>query len=200
MALRLIDITRSLNRTPVYPGDPAPKLSVFSSLSAGDPCNMATLTTVLHAGTHTDAPLHFLRTGADAGSLPLSPFIGECAVLDFPPGPITGQTADERFAGLERVLIKGGGRAYLDRTGAEAAAFAGVKLVGTDALSVGSEKDEAGPHRALLEEGVAILENLDLSKVAPGKYFLVALPVKIDGADAAPVRAVLLDGYLFWSN
>ena len=161
---------------------------------------MALLTTVLHAGTHADAPVHFIRTGTDAGRLPLDPFLGECEVLAVPPGPITGQFVDEHFPDCPRVLLKGGGKAFFDRTGAEAAAFAGVSLIGTDALSIGSEKDEIGPHRARLGENVAVLENLDLGAVAPGKYYLIALPLKLDGADASPVRAVLLDGYLFWSN
>ena len=201
MLYKIIDVTRSLNRSPRYPGDPAPKLEIFSSLAAGGPCNMATLTTVLHVGTHADAPVHRLRTGADIGRLPLEPFIGACEVVEIRDRVITGQVVDERFPqDCERVLVKGGGKAYFDRTGAEEAAFLGVKLVGTDALSVGGPSDEIGPHRALLGEGVCILENLDLSKVEPGRYFLFAPPVKIDGADGAPVRAVLLDGSLFWSK
>ena len=67
-------------------------------------------------------------------------------------------------------------------------------------MSVGNAADQQGPHRALLSEGVAVLENLDLSEVKPGKYFLVAAPVKISGVEASPVRAILFDGYVFWSN
>lgn len=201
MLYRIIDVSRSLNRSPLYPGDPKPRLSAFSSIAAGDPCNMAMLTSVLHAGTHVDAPLHFDRTGDDVGRLPLDPFVGECLVIAPPERAVTGQTVDELVPeGTLRVLIKGNGKAYLDRTGAEELAFLGVRLVGTDALSVGSEADEIGPHRALLSENVYILENLDLTKVEPGRYFLFAPPVRIDGADASPARALLLDGSLFWSK
>ena len=196
----LIDISKDLNTRSVYPGDPVPQFSVFSSFRTGGACNMAVLTTALHAGTHADAPLHFLPEGEDIGSLPLHPFIGECTVLEVPPGVITGQYVNEHFPPVKRLLLKSGGRAYFDRTGAEEAAFMGLLLLGTDGMSVGGEEDQTGPHRALLGENVCILENLDLSAVKPGKYFLLAQPVKIGGADAAPVRAVLLDGYLFWSK
>ena len=200
MSFRLIDISKDLRTCAVYPGDPAPDFSVFSSIAAGDACNMAVMTAVLHTGTHADAPLHFLRTGADMAAVPPEPFVGECVVIEAPPGPMTGSFVDEQFPQAARILIKSGGKAYFDRTGAEAAAFSGVKLIGTDAMSVGCPEDQIGPHRALLGEGVAVLENLELTDVKPGRYFLIAPPVKISGVDGAPVRALLLDGYLFWSK
>ena len=200
MSVKLIDISKDLRTSAVYPGDPAPQFEVFSSIAGGDACNMALLTAVLHAGTHADAPLHFLRTGRDMASVPLEPFIGECTVLEVNERVITGSYVDAHFPKVERLLIKSGGKAYFDRTGAEEAAYLGIKLIGVDGMSVGCPADQIGPHRALLGEGVAILENLELSHVAPGKYFLLAPPVKISGVDGAPVRAVLLDGYLFWSK
>ena len=83
---------------------------------------------------------------------------------------------------------------------AEEIAFSGVKLIGTDAMSVGTHGAQVGPHVALLRENVAILENLELEHVKPGKYFLLAQPLKIGGAEAAPARAVLLADYIFWSG
>ena len=200
MAVKIIDISKDLNTTAVYPGDPVPAFSAFSSIRAGDACNMALLKTVLHVGTHADAPLHFLQDGDDIASVPLEPFIGECTVLEVTEPVITGSYVNEYFPKAERLLIKSGGKAYFDRTGAEEAAYLGLKLIGMDGMSVGCPEDQTGPHRAFLGEGVAVLENLDLSAVKPGKYFLLAQPVKIGGVDAAPVRAVLLDGYLFWSK
>jgi arylformamidase len=200
MSYKVIDISRDLNTGIVYPGDPVPSFSAFSSIAAGDACNMALMTTVLHAGTHADAPLHFIRTGKDIASLPLEPFVGECTVLETAETVLTGQYVNENFPRVERLLIKSGGKAYFDRTGAEEAAYMGIRLIGMDGMSVGCPADQTGPHRALLGEGVAVLENLDLTNVKPGRYFLLAQPVKIGGMDAAPVRAVLLDGYLFWSK
>ena len=200
MSIRLIDISKELCSAAIYPGDPAPRLEVFSSISGGDACNMALLTTVLHAGTHADAPLHFIPRGMDTASMPLEPFIGECTVLEVNEEVITGSYVNAHFPKVERLLLKSGGKAYFDRTGAEEAAYLGIKLIGTDGMSVGCPADQIGPHRALLGENVAILENLELSAVAPGRYFLLAQPIKIAGVDGAPVRAVLMDGYLFWSK
>ena len=200
MSFRLIDISKDLNTSDVYPGDPVPSFAVYSAIRSGDACNMAVLKTTLHTGTHVDAPLHFLSDGADVASLPLSPFVGECTVIEVEDEVMTGKFVDENFPRVERVLVKSGGKAYFDRTGAEEVSFLGIKLVGMDGFSVGCPKDQTGPHRALLGEDVCVLENIDLTDVRPGKYFLFAPPVKIGGVDGAPARAVLLDGYVFWSK
>ncbi len=201
MEYRIIDISKDLITTQPYPGDPAPELSVFSSFAQGDGCNMARLTTTLHCGTHIDAPLHFIPGGKTVNSIPLDSLIGECRVIEVDTDRITGDYVDRVFPrNVPRILIKSGGKAYFDKTGAEELSYIGCKLIGTDNNSVGCSEDQTGPHRALLGEGVAVLENLDLSLVIPGKYFLMALPVKIAGVEASPVRAVLLDGYVFWSN
>ncbi len=201
MDIKIIDITKDMITTEPYPGDPAPELSIFSSIAGGDSCNMARLNTTLHCGTHADAPLHFIENGKTINSVQLSKFIGECRVIEVDTEMITGEYVDKFFPkGTKRVLIKSGGKAYFEKTGAEEAAYYGYDLIGIDSMSVGSAADQTNPHKALLGEGVAILENLELSQVSPGQYFLVAMPVKIKGVEAAPVRAVLLDGYVFWSN
>ena len=201
MDFRIIDITKDLVTTTPYPGDPAPELTVFSAIANGDACNMARLTTTLHAGTHADAPLHFLQGGAAINAVDAERFIGECEVFEVPPGRITGEIVDRTFPRrCKRLLLKSGGRAYFEKTGAEEAAYLGYQLIGTDGNSIGSAEDQIRPHRAILGEGIAVLENLDLSGVKPGKYFLIAAPVKISGVEAAPVRALLIDGHIFWSN
>jgi len=200
MSYCIIDISKDLNTNQVYEGDPLPSFSVFSSIKAGDGCNMAVLTTALHTGTHADAPLHFLSGGKDIASVPLSAFVGECTVIKVNETVMTGKFVNDNFPRVKRLLIKSGGKAYFDVTGAEEAADMGIELIGVDGMSVGSAKDQKGPHTALLGGNVNILENLDLSQVSPGRYFLLAQPVKISGVDGAPVRALLLDGYLFWSS
>lgn len=201
MSFRIIDISKDLFTTDIYPGDPLPEISVFSAINAGDGCNMARVKTTLHCGTHADAPLHFINDGMNITEVPLENYVGECQVIEVDTDRITGQYVDEHFPkSAERVLIKSGGKVFFDKTGAEEVAYYGIKLIGVDSLSVGSHGDQVGPHRALLGEGVSVIENLDLSEVKPGKYFLVAQPIKIGGAEAAPVRALLLDGYIFWSD
>ncbi len=201
MDFRIIDITKDLVKTPPYPGDPVPELSVFSSVANGDSCNMARLTSTLHCGTHADAPLHFIPGGKTINAVPVDRFVGECRVIEVDTERITGDYVDKHFPkGCKRILIKSGGKAYFDKTGAEELAYYGYILVGTDSMSVGSAADQVGPHKAILGENIAVLENLNLSDVKPGKYFLIAPPIKISGVEAAPVRALLLDGYVFWSN
>ena len=75
-----------------------------------------------------------------------------------------------------------------------------LKLIGTDALSVGCKGNQVGPHRAFLGGGVAVLEGLDLSAVYPGNYFVFAPPVCYNGLEGAPARAVLIEDYVFWSG
>lgn len=201
MAFRVIDITKDLITTPVYPGDPEPKLKVFSSMKHGDMCNMALLQTALHCGTHVDAPLHFLRDGDPINCYDPSVFIGECKVIEVEPGRITGEYVDRHFPkSFSRVLIKCSGEAYFDKTGAEEVSYLGIRLIGTNGNSIGTAGNQTDPHKAFLGDGVAILENLDLSDVEPGNYFLIAPPIKISGVEAAPARALLLDGYVFWTN
>ena len=98
----------------------------------------------------------------------------------------------EKLPVHERLIIKSGGEAYFTGDGAAYLAEKGVKLIGTDSNSVGIHGAQVAPHRAFLTAEVAVLENLDLDEVRPGKYFLSALPLKIGGAEAAPVRAVLI--------
>ncbi|MBR5234344.1 MAG: cyclase family protein [Clostridia bacterium] len=199
--MQIIDISKDITACELYPGDPEVRLEVVSNISAGDSCNLSSIYTGLHNGTHADAPLHFIEGADSIDKADLSVYIGECHVIDVPAGPVTGEYVNRYFpSDAKRVLMKCNGKAWLMESAAEEIAFSGVKLIGTDALSVGTQGAQVGPHVALLREKVAILENLELKNVKPGKYFLLAQPVKIGGAEAAPVRAVLLADFVFWSG
>lgn len=199
--MQIIDISKDITKCELYPGDPEVRLEIASAISDGASCNLTAIYTGLHNGTHADAPLHFIDGADSIEKADLNVFIGECHVIEVPEGPITGEYVDNCFPqDAKRVLIKGGGKAWFMKSGAEEVAFSGIKLIGTDSLSVGVHGDQIGPHVALLRENVAVLENLDLEKVRPGKYFLLAQPLKIGGAEAAPVRAVLLADFVFWSG
>ncbi|MDR0883312.1 MAG: cyclase family protein [Oscillospiraceae bacterium] len=192
--MQIIDITRELFSAPVYPGDVVPALSWSRRMAAGDAYNYSQFLLGAHAGSHADAPLHFLPNGADVTTLPMDVLIGECHVLDVPPGELTGAYVEQYLPGrTERVLLKGRGQTTLSESAAEELAARGVKLVGTDAMSIAPQGNERPPHFALLREGIVILENLDLSAAPPGKYFLVAAPLKLAGAEAAPLRAFLMN-------
>lgn len=199
--MQIIDISKDITRCELYPGDPPVQLETVQTIADGCDCNLSAIYTGLHNGTHADAPLHFLDGGDSIEKADLRVFFGECHVIEVPPGAITGEYVNRYFPEkAERILVKSGGKAWFLESAAEELAFSGVRLIGTDALSVGTSGAQQETHVAFLRENVSILENLELEDVKPGRYFLAAQPLKIGGAEAAPVRAVLLADYVFWSG
>jgi arylformamidase len=159
-----------------------------------------------HAGTHIDAPLHLLPGGADVEGVPLDACVGPCLVAGVDEDrliepvdvPAAGLTAGARvlFRTPNSDLRLDGrpfdiGFAALSPATAEALAGAGVALVGIDYLSVERPGGDGSVHRALLGASVVLLEGLDLRGVEPGEYWLSALPLRLPGGEASPVRAVL---------
>ena len=190
--MKIIDISRDLFSAQPYPGDPAPKRDVVRRMDMGDEYNLSGFYACCHSATHLDAPLHFIDGGDSIDKVDLSRCLGPCIVAEAD-GLLTGADID-RLPPMEetRILLKGNGKAFLSQSAAFALAQAGFLLVGTDAQSIGAVGAEADPHRELLGAGIPILEGLDLSGVEPGAYRLCALPLHLSGAEAAPVRAVLL--------
>lgn len=199
--MKIHDITRPLTSDmPIYPGDPPTVIDRVQDIARGDSFRLSTLSFSAHAGTHIDAPSHFVEGGLTVDEIPLDVLVGDVAVVEV--GGESGISAD----GLKRLLIPQRTRrlfvktpeyteSYLAVDAARWLIDSGVELVGIDGQSV----DEAGVedlvvHRMLLEAGVVIVENLDLSRVQSGNYTLVCLPMKLAGLDGAPVRAMLIDG------
>ena len=199
--MHLIDITRDVTTAEVYPGDPPTLVRRVRTIGEDSDYNLSVLCACVHAGTHVDAPLHFFEDGLSVEQLPPDAFVGPCTVLEIKDSPITGECVNRRFPqNAERVLIKGGGEVtFMDSAAFEAAELP-LRLIGTDALSISMETCELQTHKAFLRKGIVILEGLDLSEVEPGNYFLIALPMKIGGAEGAPVRAFLADDYIFWTK
>jgi arylformamidase len=192
----------------VYAGDAEVRLERSHTIAGGDSYNLSRLELGVHAGTHIDAPLHFIEGAAGVERVPLGPLIGPAHVVD-----ATAISADIDVATLQRLAIPSGVRRLLFKTpnsqlwereefspnflgiredAARALVSSGVRLVGVDYLSVAPMADPAPTHRVLLEAGVVILEGLDLRAVDPGPYQLVCLPLLIEGSDGAPARALLL--------
>jgi arylformamidase len=191
--------------TPEWPGDVPFTCGWSSSLADGASVNLSHTGGSPHVGTHADAPLH-VRDGAPASDeLPLEPFLGAALLLDVseaPAGPLPLSADDPRLAGCARLLLRTGrtiadGRfpddwPALSPTTAVELAARGVRLIGVDAPSVDERESRTlDVHHALFDGGAYVLENLDLRGVAPGRYELVALPQRLGGLDAAPVRALL---------
>ncbi len=201
--MRIHDITLPLSqRTPAYPGDPPFSLTRVADMAHCDAFNLSAVSMSAHAGTHVDAPSH-LSLGVPVDQVPLETLIGPALVVDV--ADKAGVTAERLEAcaippQTQRLLLKTGGRpareaAYLDEGAARWIARRGIRLVGVDTLSVDRPGDQAlMAHRALLEAGVIVVEGLELSGVRPGNYTLVCLPLRLQGSDGAPARAVLIEG------
>jgi arylformamidase len=190
-----------------WPGDPEVSISRISSMENGDVCNVSTLSMTAHTGTHMDAPLHFLASGAGLDRLPLEAVIGPARVIAIqdPRSVTAAELARHRIRRGERILFKTRGAAARWQTGtfdedyvyvsldvARFLAARGVRLVGVDYLSVGGfREDGAETHRTLLGAGIWLVEGLDLGRVAAGRYDMVCLPLKIAGGDGAPARVAL---------
>lgn len=193
--------------TPEWPGDVPFTCGWSARIAQGAVINLSHTSGSPHVGTHADSPLHVRDDGAASDLLPLPPFLGPAVVLDVsrsPDGRLALDADDPRLIGCVRLLLRtdrtiaGGNfpRAWpvLSATTARQLAMAGVTLVGTDAPSVDERESKSlDVHHALFSGGAYMLENLDLRGVAEGRYDLIALPQRLGGLDAAPVRAVLLD-------
>jgi len=204
MTLRDISITLRED-TPEWPGDTPFSCTWAWQISAGASVNVSALSGSPHVGTHADAPLHVTDGAAAVDTLPLDAFMGPCTVVDARSRAGAIAATDALLAGPiagGRLLLKTGcsiadgpfpaGWPALSADAVRALLARGLKLLGVDCPSVDArESTTLEVHHALFDGGACVLENLDLRAVAPDDYELVAPPIKIGGADAAPVRAVL---------
>ena len=202
----LIDISQVLHPAlPGWPGEPGFALSACARIAPGCPVNTAALSLSTHAGTHADAPLHYDPAGADSAGSGLDAYVGRCVVLDARGCGARVEpehVAWDALSDARRVLFRTYERFPHQRWDADFTAIAaatidrlaglGVVLVGTDAASLDPQDSKAmNAHHAVRRHAMRILEGLVLEDVAPGEYDLIALPLRIAGADASPVRAVL---------
>ena len=193
---------------PVYEGDPGVKIDAWSAFAKGDSSNVSLLNFGAHTGTHVDAPAHFIEGARKIDALSLEVLIGPTRVVRVPdekteidPDFIDGCPLE----GVERLLFhtrnsqfwqEGFRRdfTHLLPEAAEMLVARGVKLVGTDYLSI--EKFHSGHHRThltLLSNNVVSVEGLNLANVDAGDYELICLPLRIadEAGDGSPARAVL---------
>jgi arylformamidase len=208
--VRIHDISRPLRPgLAVWPGDTPFEFAFTARIAEGASVNVGRLAMSVHTGAHADAPLHFEDGAADAATVPLEPYLGACVVADARPRARGIRPEDlpaglgSELAGRPRLLLRSYARrpAAFDEGMAHATveladwlAERGVLLLGIDTDSMDAfESKDLPAHRRLARHGIAILEGIDLSGVAPGRYELVALPLRIEGADGSPVRAVLVE-------
>lgn len=190
-----------------WPGDSPFHIERVHDMERGDANNLSRVEMGAHSGTHVDTPLHFINGGAGIGDVPLSTLVGRARVIeiDDPESIKPGELKRHRIRRGERLLFKTRNSprvwetdrfvedfVFISRQGARFLARRGVALVGVDYLSVGGYKHGGREtHLALLEAGIWIIEGLDLSRVTPGRYDLICLPLRLAGAEGAPARAIL---------
>lgn len=203
----LIDISVPLDqRTPVWPDSDGFRAIRSRSIELGDTVNVTRLECDVHAGTHIDAPRHFLRSGATVDQLPLDVLVGPAVVADLSTcTTVTGADLESLTLppGTQRLLLRTGNSGLwrtpafqtdytaLTADGAQWLADRGIRLVGIDYLSVEQFGTGHRAHTILLEAGIVILEGVDLTDAPAGHYELLCLPLRITGAEGAPARAVL---------
>lgn len=205
---RLIDISPPLTpRMAVWPGDTALSREVLLDMERGDNITLSTMRATVHLGAHADGANHYAHPAPGIGERSLRQYIGPCHVVDarvergarVRPEDLGLAMASIRHA---RVLIRTGTSPDPERFNEDfaglsvelidALAARGVITVGIDTPSVDLFASKDLPaHHAIARRDMAILEGLCLSGVEAGEYELVALPLRLMGFDASPVRAVL---------
>lgn len=192
----------------VYPGNPEIDISLQQAVAKGAGANVSTIRFGSHTGTHADAARHFFDEGQPVDQIPLERLIGPALLIAFSDDVRALGAAELKAHDLKahkRILLKTRNSAllsknefardytYLAPDGAEYLVDEGVELVGIDYLSI--EQFHSGhhrTHRTLLAKSVVIVEGLDFSVPPPGEYQLVCLPLRVEGCDGAPARAVLI--------
>jgi arylformamidase len=206
---RIYDISAPVrNGGLVYPGNPGIRIEPQQAISKGASANVSSVAFGSHTGTHVDAAKHFVDNGETVDCIPLERLIGPAILVAFPDDIMSIGAADlekQAIGAHTRVLLRTRNSSflgnpgfvkdytYLAPDGAEYLVQRGVELVGIDYLSI--EQFHSGHHRThltLLERRVVIVEGLDLSEPPPGVYQLVCLPLRLEGLDGSPARAVLL--------
>ena len=203
-----IDVSVPLRTGMVHwPDNPPVAIERMLDIERGDVATVSQLSMGVHTGTHMDAPRHFFRTGKGIDTMPLTAAIGRARVIEIhdPESIKPEELRPYQIQRGERILFKTRNSArcwqtndfvedfvYISQEAARYLAAQYVQTVGVDYLSVGGfYRDGVETHHALLEAGIWIIEGLNLAHVQPGIYELICLPVKIEGSDGAPARAIL---------
>ncbi|HWW07486.1 arylformamidase [Collimonas sp.] len=202
------DISPALSaRIPVWPGDTAYSAQTTWAIGDGCPVHVSRITLSTHTGAHCDAPSHYDAQGQTIDQVSLDAYIGPCRVIHCigatATTPVTPQDIAHALANLPpRVLLRTYASAPQEQWDAGFAAVApetiallaqhGVRLIGIDTPSLDPQDSKTMlAHHAVRQHGMAILEGIVLDAIDAGDYELIALPLRLAGMDASPVRAIL---------
>jgi arylformamidase len=203
----IIDITPTINATsPVFPGDVAFSRDVSMAFSKGDNLTLSSIHLTVHMGSHADAPNHYHSEGESIDRRNLRHYFGRVQVIDVSmlnEKLVTWKSLENEIIHCPRILFKTKSFQHAgpwsDNFFALSAdlisqlAMAGVITIGIDTPSIDpADSKSLDAHQAIYKNNLAILEGINLDAVDAGIYHLVALPLKIEEADASPVRAILV--------
>jgi arylformamidase len=193
-------------RLAVWPADTPPRREVLVDMKHGENITLSTLHATVHLGAHADAPSHYGKDAASIEHRSLDYYLGPCQVLRVVVPPATRITREmlPQSVRAPRVLMATGTFRDANHFNTDFAALSpelvehlhrqGVILIGIDTPSVDLfDSKDLPSHHAFLRHDMAILEGLVLNSVPEGLYELIALPLRLEGFDASPVRAVLRD-------
>ena len=208
--MKIFDISRPLfNGLAPWPGDTAFRFDLKWKMAEGATVNVGAVTMGVHNGSHADAPFHFEEGAATIERIPLETYLGEAVVVDLTNSFRNGETREITIADIAsaadlapRILLKTSvwtdSKIFPETIPVIARDVPAwlqerkVKLLGLDVPSVDPiEAKVLVNHHALAAANIAIVESLDLREVEAGVYHFSALPLRINGGDAAPVRAIL---------
>jgi arylformamidase len=190
----------------VFPGDVAFKLSKNLEIKEGSSCNISSMTTTLHIGSHADAPCHYNNKGKDISLQNIAYYFGNCQVLDMSyiqSNIIHPSDLENIEIKSERILIKTNSwnsnshwkNRFKTISPYSIDFFSRKKviMVGIDTPSVDSTTSKSlKTHKTIFQNNLSILECLSLKFIKAGMYSIIAFPLKILDGDASPVRAILL--------
>ncbi len=204
---KIYDISMPIfGRMQVYRGNPSPKIRQIFRIPT-DSANSSLISLGSHCGTHVDMASHIFNDGKNSSNFALQSAIGPCIVWDFTKVAREISIRDVKKAKIGRggiLLLKTRNSNYLGKAfktdfvylSMEASLYLiklGIKAIGTDALSIDQyHSGSHSNHHAFIKGKITIIEGLRLRDVPAGKYKLVCLPLKIEGIDGLPARAVLM--------
>lgn len=215
---RIYDITPVVSpRIGVFPGDVGFSREVSLDFDLGHHLRLSSIRTTLHLGAHADGPNHYAKNGVSIAEREPSIYMGRCLVvraqasrgervrLEHLSEPWRSRLSGGEACEAPRVLVSTGSFPDPEKWNSDFCSFepslidtlakAGVRLIGIDTPSVDPEDSkQLESHQMIARHDLAVLEGLVLSQVPEGLYSLLALPLRIEGADAAPVRAILMEG------
>ena len=207
MSMKLIDISPVIGPSiAVWPGDVPFQRKETLSIASGANIDLSSIHTTVHLGAHTDAPSHYVASGEGIGDRDLSFYYGAAQVISVDVGRSERIRQSHLKVSIQapRVLFRTGTYpdpnafntdfASLSPALIEWLANEGVRMVGIDTPSIDpADSKELPSHAMVAAHDLAILEGIVLEDVQDGLYTLIALPLRLEGADASPVRAVLVD-------